>query len=670
MPGLVVAWSGGFRGYAAIGLGPLLSAVLIAGTAVVAPWVHLRWGVLPLLLATLAAALLLWGIRAGAARLRPIPWTQRVNRRSVGAVRLESAPRSRATSKAAPSSSGVFRLRVSWATLLGLAASVAVLGWRLTSIFRSPEYVSQTADNVFHLNAVRFILDGGNGSSLSLGAAGGSGPSLYPGGWHDLVALVVQTTGSSIPVAVSAVNLVIGAVLWPLSVIFMARILFGHAKIVDLSAGVLAFCFSAFPYLLIDWGVLYPNYYGMAVLPALLGLGALVAKAPRLRLDFGLSLAVVFTVSCLGLLIVHPNTVLTAGVIIVPLWVARLWGRLRVRGSGVRATRRLRLGALLCLAAVLIVSAVVWIVLRPFPLNRFDITWPPYETPGQALGEFLLTTHSGWLPGYATSVLFIAGLYFAAKRRGSRWLVVAATIWAVLLVSVAGYQTSYFRGLLTGGWYTDFKRIAAGAAVMALIVGVGFVKTATVMTKISLWRHTPLGPGIRRLATSLVAVVALIAVGAVSQTTNVPQAASHAQTNYSLAPGSPIMSADELALYKKIDDIVPAGSTIADNPWDGSAWAYFVSGRQVLFPHVLTPWTPDRGIIARMLNQAADNPLVCTAVRRLNVHYALTSDELIYLPGNPSTYRYPGMAGLELAKGFELVASVGENHLYKITACW
>ncbi|MCH6469659.1 hypothetical protein L0M17_06605 [Sinomonas sp. 5-5] len=548
--------------------------------------------------------------------------------------------------------------------------SAAILCWRLTSIFRSPEYVSQTADNVFHLNAVRFIIETGNGSSLALGAAGGSSPSLYPGGWHDFVALVVQTTGTSIPVAVSAANLVIGVVLWPLSVVFAARVLFGHARIVDLSAAVLACCFSAFPYLLVDWGVLYPNYYGMAVLPALVGLGALVARLPQFRLELSGSIASAFAVSCLGLMIVHPNTVLTAGVVIVPLWVARLAGRISARSPLSRLSPRRRLVSVVALVAVLILSVVVWIELRPFPLNRFDITWPPYETPAQALGEFFLTTHSGWPAGYATSVFFIVGLFLAAKRRGWRWLVVSSTIWAVLLVSVAGYPSSYLRGFLDGGWYTDFKRIAAGAAVMALFVGVAAFKTLHSFVKIQLRRRGSLKPRALTSLVSILGILVLLVVACVAQTTNIPQAAAHAETNYSLGPGSPIMSADELALYKTINSIVPSGAMIAGNPWDGSAWAYFVSGRQVLFPHVLTPWTPDRSVVAKMLNQASDNPLVCSAVRRLNLRYALTSDELIYLPGNPGTLQFPGMAGLELAKGFQLVASVGENRLYKITACW
>lgn len=670
VPGLVVAWAGGFRGFAPVGLAPLVSAALIAGTAVLAPWLHMRWGLIPLLLGTAVAALAMWWAPYLVERFVKRRSLQTSRRKSLGAVRIAPAEARWAGSLEHHWPPKTLGQPMTWATVVGLVVSVVVLTWRLSSIFRAPEYVSQTADNVFHLNAVRFIVDTGNGSSLALGAAGGAPPSLYPGGWHDLVALVVQTTGASIPVSVTAANLVIGAVLWPVTVVFLARTVFGRAKIVDLSSSVLACCFGAFPYLLVDWGVLYPNYYGMAVMPALVGLGALLARSRSLGVGIAFSAAALFAISSLGLLIVHPNTVLTAAVIVVPLWVGRLWILASGGATGPRSLRRERRWSVLGIAALLVLSAIVWVTLRPFPLDRFDITWPPYESPGQALGEFLLTTHSGWLAGFGTSVVFVAGLILSARRRSWRWLFVASGIWGLLFVSVAGYQTSYLRGLITGGWYTDFKRIAAGCAVIALMVGVAGLKTLGMELQAVLRRRTNLGSRATRKVSSIAVLVVVVCIGAVSQTTNVAQATAHAQSNYSLGPGSPIMSADELALYQKIDALVPPNSMIAGNPWDGSAWAYFVSGRQVLFPHVLTPWTYDRAVIAAGLNQASADPLVCTSLRRLNIHYALTSDELIYLPGNPATFKYPGMAGLELAKGFEEIASVGQNHLYRITACW
>jgi hypothetical protein len=263
----------------------------------------------------------------------------------------------------------------------------------------------------------------------------------------------------------------------------------------------------------------------------------------------------------------------------------------------------------------------------------------------------------------------MVGLFSTALRPRRRWLLCAFLLWGLLFVVVAGFEPSFVRGLLTGGWYNDFKRIAAGCVLVTFLIGVGGLRSMAHWIRMG-WRHSSRQMNGGRSVPAAAAVVLTAVVGGVSLTTNVRQAATHAASNYNLAPGSPIMSPDELALYRQLDSLVPSDATIAGNPWDGSAWAYFVSGRHILFPHVLTPWTYEMGLIAGRLNEAAADPLVCTAVRRLNIRYALTSDELIYLPGNPQTMRYPGMAGLELAKGFELVASVGSNRLFRVTACW
>ena len=129
------------------------------------------------------------------------------------------------------------------------------------------------------------------------------------------------------------------------------------------------------------------------------------------------------------------------------------------------------------------------------------------------------------------------------------------------------------------------------------------------------------------------------------------------------------MSMDEFKLYSELTDLVPADSVIAGNPWDGSAWAYFVSGRHVLYPHVLAAMNDDKNLLARSLRNASTDPAVCEAAKRLHVGYAINSDELIYLPGNPNNQAYPGLEHLEQVSGFQLIAQVGSNRLYKLTAC-
>lgn len=81
----------------------------------------------------------------------------------------------------------------------------AVLGGFLTlhatqHMVFGPEAFSQTLDNSFHMNAIRWIQEHGDASSLTMGAvaAANQEPTFYPAGWHDFVYLIYSTTLSLI----------------------------------------------------------------------------------------------------------------------------------------------------------------------------------------------------------------------------------------------------------------------------------------------------------------------------------------------------------------------------------------------------------------------------------------------------------------------------------------
>lgn len=70
------------------------------------------------------------------------------------------------------------------AGLLGLAIAATTIVGQLKKSLIHPDAISQSFDNIFHLNGVRWIGQTGNGSSLSLGAMTTSDGSdaFYPGG--------------------------------------------------------------------------------------------------------------------------------------------------------------------------------------------------------------------------------------------------------------------------------------------------------------------------------------------------------------------------------------------------------------------------------------------------------------------------------------------------------
>lgn len=620
----------------AVALGPLIGMGLLSVSAIVAPYLGLRWGILPAIIGTVLTAILTLSLRVAIARR--FGW-------SVSSV-----------------SCG---FTVTPAVIAGLVVGGGVILYRLLQIFGSPEFVSQTADNVFHLNAVRYIMDTGNASSLSLGAAGGSAPSFYPAAWHGLAALVAVASGTPIAAAVASLNLVIGAVVWPLSTWYLCRTLLGGSTQMNIGFGLLVSAFSAFPYLLVDWGVLYPNYLGMAVLPAITAVVITLSRNGTLLRPHRVMLPWLALVGLAGASLSHPNTVICLLATIVPFLFMRI-----LRPSVARAVRdgsvrhfAVKTTLVLVLAVIIVVS---WLVLRPFPITSFQVTWPPYQSTAQAVGEALSATHSARGAAWASGVFLVVGLGIALGRPGQRWLVLAFGTWTLLFVAVTAWAPSLVRAFLTGGWFDDYKRIAAGLVVVSLPIAVlGFMTVcqcvASVITGVEARRRQPVILGTAVLLGTLTLFM--------SQAGPIRDAAIAAKSNYNLRPGSPIMSSDEYKLYSELSDLVPQGAVIAGNPWDGSAWAYFVSGRHVLYPHVLAAMDEDEALIARSLRNASTDPAICKAAERLHVEYAINSDELIYLPGNPNNQAYPGLEDLDQAKGFQLIAQVGANRLYKISGC-
>ena len=73
--------------------------------------------------------------------------------------------------------------------------SAAATGITIGRILNTPDAISQTFDAVFHLNAVEWILQTNNASSLRLFLEAPQG-SVYPLGWHTLVALAMKLCGA------------------------------------------------------------------------------------------------------------------------------------------------------------------------------------------------------------------------------------------------------------------------------------------------------------------------------------------------------------------------------------------------------------------------------------------------------------------------------------------
>lgn len=240
VPGLVFSLAVRVRGLAALLLAPLFSVALASVLSLILPIISVAWTPVSYAAGVVAVSVIAFGVRTAISRKWPdLAWTPE-------------------------------RKAVLMASGVGLLGAGLLIALQMGTAFIAPENISQSYDNVFHLNAVRWAIDSGNASPLNLGAF--TGISAYPSAWHAMTSLVAMATGASIPVAVNVTNIAIGAIVWPLGSLFLVRQLVGSRLISTVVALIFIPAFTGFPLLMVDWGVLYPNLLSIALLPAALGL--------------------------------------------------------------------------------------------------------------------------------------------------------------------------------------------------------------------------------------------------------------------------------------------------------------------------------------------------------------------------------------------------------------
>lgn len=642
VPGAVVAWASRVRGVALVAMAPAITVTIVAVSALVAPLINMKWSLLPVFVLTVLVA---------AVALAATRWIARKTEST------EYGPKA-----------------VNWRAGAGhafaLLAAAFLIGRRLIVAFGRPEAFSQTFDNVFHLNAVRYILDTGSGSSITVSSMTGGG--FYPAAWHDLVALVAATTGADIPVSVNVVNLVVASVCWPLGCIFLAHQILGNRVVVSVAAGILSAAFGAFPLLLLDFGVLYPNFLGNALLPVAVALGIQAfglagTKSVPTPITWLLFVAVLP-----GLTLSHPSSTMALLALMVPPLLI-LWTRFTARVAR-RSTRPpLALaGAFLLLLLGLGVIAVVWKKVRPPEIAAF---WPPVETTGRAIGEVISSSGIGRSVSWVVMALAIAGLVSLILRRRHLWLVGMYAVISGLFVIVASFPFGDLRTFFTGVWYNDPPRLASLLPLVILpLAVVGAVRgwdkcVAPLAARYVSGKESPTEDNRRETPWYVNVVVAsvaaaLLAVG--TQQANVREATTSAAGGYRLTDDSPLISSDEMALLKRLPDEIPEDATLVGNPWNGSALAYAFTGRKLVQLHMLSEMPSGLEQLYTRLNLAKSDPSLCPIVEQLRLGYVLDFGHR-EVHGGDNGFR--GLDNLEAAGVARLVDSQGQAKIYKLTVC-
>lgn len=629
IPGLVLATLLGLRGLWVWGLAAPFGVTAVAVSSTVAPFLGIDWSIWPLLGGTALLAVLIVLVRLIV--IRRVPGAEwRIAR---------------------PDGDGAHSARI-WhrlATPIALIIAGMALSAQVVAILGSPGAISQTYDNIFHLNAVRFMLDTANGSSLNVGllTSPESSFSFYPAVWHAIAAMTVQLSGVSIPVVENALALVTAAVVWPAGVVLLTRALFGTHTVLMLTAGLVAAVIPAFPIAMMVYGVLYPFQLGIALVPAILaagialfGLGHAWAGAP-----WQCVLAVLGSLP--GLVLAHPSA-FVAWLVLFSLTV--LIGFIRYLRSRPRA--RARGFAIVGFLGYLAVAFVLWRLLRPPPEARF---WPPTESIPDALREALTLSLFGAPASFAVAICVFFGVLALLWVRSSAaiWTLAAGVITVTLYVAVSAFPWPVLRDLLTANWYNNAPRLAA--LVPLVVVPLAAYGVFAVSELIRARTH-------RRILGVAAILVAVALVGMQLQT--VRAVITGSALSYELSDHSPLLSTDERALLEQVPELVPEDAVIVGDPATGTALAYGLADRRVLLAHTLVTMSDDAELIVDELDEGT--PAVCQAISRADAEYVLDFGGPAI---NSTDNDYPGLDQLAQSSAVDLVSEVGDARLYRVVGC-
>ncbi|MFJ4224639.1 DUF6541 family protein [Microbacterium sp. NPDC089695] len=538
--------------------------------------------------------------------------------------------------------------------VVGLALGIAFGVWRIVSYIGDPAGISQTNDAIFHMNALRYILETQDASSLHVNAVIG-GRSFYPAAWHGIASLVAIASGAGIPVAANVLSVVIGAVIWPLGLAWLARTVF-RSNVIAAYAAVLASALQAFPLLMFQWGVLFPNALSTAILPA--GITAVIVFTRRLAdsraWQDAVRLALFTAVTVAAILLAQPAAILAWGAICA-VWLTFFAFSAR---SGLS-----RVWAAVTSAVLWIALALSWVYLSS---GTSGSHWPAFRGKLEVLVDVLLNGQVRIPVAVGVSALMIVGLVIAVRRVELRWFAVAWLGISGLYVLVAAIGNPWVRETILGAWYADPYRITALAPLVVIpLAALGLDVLVRLGARVLGRDGDSAAVSATGLVLAAVGMVVLILLRGVAMPAFL-EGTYDRESRYTAAADSDL-NPDERALLEALPGLVEADARVLGNPSTGAAFGYFLSGIDV-YPRT---WSPPKTepweVISEQLRDAATEPAVCEALEI----YGDPEYVLDFGPSDVGSGKFPapGMTGFASKPGFELVAEDGAASLWRITAC-
>ena len=595
-----------------------------------------------------------------------------------------------------------------WIPLLYVAIGLLTVGFLFLPTLPSASSFVQGWDIVHHLDVTQAMIESQKYSSIHYDfystveasitpwEPGTSG--FYPSGWNIIVALTTQLVSTTVPIAGNALNFVSAAIIFPLSICsVIAKVLPKH-RIALISGAFVCLAFFVFPWSLLIYGPIFPNTVAFCVMPSIWWIFMQMTRSNTPKHDL-IWLIVIFVLGLITLFILHPSTIFSSIVVLLPWSFARIGeSKRRVVLFG-KQIKPVTLAYVFFIFALVIWSVFYYVlIVRGVALNFW---WSAYSSLQDAilhaLGmDFIGLSYAGGelvSPQPILSICVLVGAVWTFKHKQARWMVSAFMYLSVLCIFIITFDVP-LKGYLSGFWYTDPFRIAASCVIMAIplaALGLATLAEAALETFDS-WREKASQAQTKAqtcvfcnvwakplIAGAVIACVVVlnyvVPMPNLKSEEPIPAATAFKQASEKAYGDHYILTSEELEFLRRVELTVPAGAVIANLPQDGSLWAYGTNDLHVLwrFPNGYdASERPASAILRKRLNRIASDPEVLQTVRDLNVQYVLILNNVVdYSNAVTSTYKPGTFRGItqitDTTPGFEVVLEEGSMRLYKIT---
>ena len=595
-----------------------------------------------------------------------------------------------------------------WMPLLHVAVGLLTVGLLFLPTLPSASSFVQGWDIVHHLDVTQAMIESQKYSSIHYDfystveasitpwEPGTSG--FYPSGWNIIVALTTQLVSTTVPITGNALNFVSAAIVFPLSICsVIAKVLPKH-RIALVSGAFVCLAFFVFPWSLLIYGPIFPNTVAFCVMPSIWWIFMQMTRSQTPKHDL-IWLIVIFILGCITLFILHPSTIFSSIVVLLPWSFARIGeSKRRVVLFG-KQIKPVTLAYAFFIFALVIWSVFYYVlIVRGVALNFW---WSAYSSLQDAIlhafgMDFIGQSYAGGelvSPQPVLSICVLVGVVWTFKHKQARWMVSAFMYLSILCIFIITFDVP-LKGYLSGFWYTDPFRIAASCVIMAIplaALGLATLAEAALETFAS-WREKATQDQTKTqtcifcnvwakplIAGAVIACVVVlnyvVPMPNLKSEKPIPAATAFKQASEKAYGDHYILTSEELEFLRRVELTVPAGAVIANLPHDGSLWAYGTNDLHVLwrFPNGYdVSERPASAILRKRLNRIASDPEVLQTVRDLNVQYVLILNNVVdYSNAVTSTYKPGTFRGItqitDTTPGFEVVLEEGSMRLYKIT---